>query len=166
MKSSTPTSLKLIGSDAMSVPVVESGTVLGRSENLAPQTDWTFEAWIKPYESERRRVVTFCDPLTPVPAGAPSRTYFLSVDGQSALMFGDYEPKSKGSYFQTGTDAKGKYSFAPGPQFTWEFWVQPAEDPASTGFGGIIHYESQRYSSIRIMRSRNSLRGTTISIRP
>ena len=116
--------------------------------NLAPHTDWTIEAWIRPQTSALQRVVSFVgdETTTDTSGSAALSRYFLDLKGRETLEFGSYNagPNSLSTYFQTGPS--GNASFEPASQFTWEFWVQPtAENPVlgSKGLGGILQVSDQ-----------------------
>lgn len=135
-----PLACSFDGTNAVNVPVVANGAVLPSSLSLRPQMEWTFEAWMQPSTSLARRLVTFHDGVTTLPSTAPQLDYRIDTQSQDVVQFSSYS-KKKGqpdsSFFQTGTTANASF-LRPG-SFTWEFWVQPQEQPAPAGaLAGII----------------------------
>jgi len=123
------------GTNAALVPVTTTTTAPGQnpttvplpqSARLQPQPDWTLEAWFRPDDGERRRILTFLDTVSRVLPGEPSMRYAFDTIGQNVFSFAPFafQPGYAGStYFYTGTS--GNASFSPSGGFTWEVWVQP-----------------------------------------
>jgi hypothetical protein len=140
MRETPPLSCSLDGSNAVSVPVVAGPAVLPSSLSLRPQMEWTFEAWVQPSTSLARRLITFHDGVTQLPATAPQLDYWINLQGQDVVSFSSYAKKPgtpDSSFFQTGTSAKAGFLLP--AAFTWEFWVQPQAQPTPAGaLGGIL----------------------------
>ncbi len=134
IRETPPLSCSFDGTNAVSVPVVAGSAVLPASLSLRPQQEWTLEAWVQPSTSLARRLVTFHDGVTKLPATAPALDYRIDLQGQDVVAFSSYAKKPgqpDSSYFQTGTNANVGF-LRPGA-FTWEFWVQPQAQPAPAG---------------------------------
>ncbi len=130
--------LDVAKAQAMSVPVARDGQLLRAAHQLAPQWDWTLEAWLKPASSALQRVITFHDAVTKPTDANPPPDYRISTTGAGVVEFGSYQKKANwrdASYFQSGTSAE--VDFAPDWEFTWEFWVKPDAQPAPSASGGL-----------------------------
>lgn len=127
------------GTNAASVPVASQPphvAPLQQSVRLQPQPDWTLETWFRPDDGERRRILTFLDTVSAVPAGQPVLRYAFDTIGQDVFSFSSFafQPGYAGAtYFFTGLSDVA--SFYPDGAFTWEAWVQPETVAGPTAAG-------------------------------
>jgi hypothetical protein len=124
------------GASDVEVPVATDGKRRPAALDLAPAPAWTFETWLRPRGSERRRVVTFQDAVgsRPVDPDAPSSAYWVDVEGQEVLDFASFTKKpghGDGTFLLAGISEHAHV--LPAGAFTWEAWVQPRPDPVVAG---------------------------------
>ena len=124
------------GASRMNVPIVGQGQPLASRANLAPDMDWTFEAWLRPTISNTRALATYHASSPDAVHGEPTADYVLGTTGSKSLQFAAVKsspPVRKSTYLTTGTDR----SLLLDTSFTWEFWVQPDAVPAPSPTGAL-----------------------------